>query len=58
MPDQDSFGLDEIISIVSATMNWAQQAKADNQITIVEIAQLGEKIGAIIGVPTSIQLPE
>lgn len=43
-----------IFGIVSA---WAEKALEDGKITLPEAADLGERLGGILGIPTALEIP-
>jgi hypothetical protein len=45
------------LRILGIVTDWATQALVDNKITIQEAADLAERIGQALGIPTDIQLP-
>jgi len=44
----------QVFGIVSA---WAAKALEDGKITIIEAAELGAQIGALLGIPTNVHIP-
>lgn len=47
----------KIFMVFGIVSSWAAQALADGKISITEAADLGLKLGAALGVPTSIDVP-
>lgn len=48
----------KIFMVFGIVSSWAAQALADGKITITEAADLGLKLGAALGVPTSVDVPQ